>query len=208
MAETPIRMGKLVLPIVLLVAIGESASYVGQRLMPSFGDSQGSMYPTIQTGDRFYSSRISLKMGRGDVITFEYPLDRSKVFIKRIVGVAGDTVQMIDGQLILNGVPTKRERTDEPCVLNSRCKVWRETLDGKSYRVARLFESGENSPNFGPVTLAPGYLFVLGDSRDNSLDSRYWGALPVELVKGNPLFVYWSSDESGIHWNRINQRIN
>ena len=194
--------------IVLMFVLMEFTSVLATTLIEAKRSPSESMYPGIWVGDHFYSSRKFLKLGRGDVILFEYPKDRSKLFSKRIVGVAGDTVQMIDGQLILNGVPVSRRLTDESCARNSRCKVWNETLDGKSYRVMRLFDTGGNAPDFGPTTITPGHVFVLGDNRDNSLDSRFWGALPVDLVKGNPLFVYWSSDESGIHWNRINQRIN
>ena len=195
----------IVLMIVLMQVAGIGLTSVAQAgWIPS-----ESMYPAIWIGDHFFLSRISLKVGRGDVISFEYPEDRSKTLVKRIVGIGGDSIQMLDGQLILNGVPVPSERTEEPCVINNdRCVIWRETLDGKSYRVVRLFETGGNSTDFGPATIAPGYLFVLGDSRDNSLDSRHFGAISVDLVRGNPLFVYWSSNESGIHWNRINQRIN
>ena len=122
----------------------------------------------------------------GDVIVFRYPDDPSRDLIKRCVAVAGQTVEIRDKVLYVDGVAR-----EEPYAMHKDPRVL----------------PGETSPrdNFGPFVVPQGHLFMLGDNRDNSHDSRFWGALPRSLVKGKSMFLYWSWDEerSLPRWNRL-----
>jgi signal peptidase I len=126
----------------------------------------------------------------GDVIVFQFPQDPSKDFIKRCIGTGGHTLEIREKQLILDGKQMK-----EPYVIHT----------DPSVRPAGY----ENRDNFGPLTVEPGRLFMMGDNRDNSNDSRYWGQLDMDLVKGRAMFLYWSWDpeKNWPRWNRIFQVI-
>ena len=123
---------------------------------------------------------------RGDVIVFQFPQDPSKDFIKRCVATGGQTLEVRDKQVFVDG-----RRMVEPYAIHSDPNV---RPAGYDYR-----------DNFGPVTVGDHQLFMMGDNRDNSNDSRYWGALPMNLVKGHALFLYWSwdGDRNWPRWNRI-----
>jgi len=195
---------KIVLLPVLMFVLNEFTGAAALRLVHAVSFPTPSMYPTIESGDHFMVSRIVGTLRRGDLIAFDYPLDPSKQYVKRIVGVGGDSIELRRGQLILNGKPVERVSSDEPCRMDdTKCTIWREILDGKTYRVALLNDGipvDRTSREFGPVTIPEGQVFVLGDNRDNSADSRYWGNVPVELITAKPKFVYWP-------WSRFNQRV-
>jgi signal peptidase I len=111
---------------------------------------------------------------RGDVLLFNYPLDPGKGYVKRCVAVAGQVVEIRDKALFVDG-----QRVPDP--------PYSKFLDAHIYR---RFENPRD--NNGPLTVPEGYVFVMGDNRDNSRDSRHWGMLPLELVLGRTLCVYWS----------------
>ena len=123
---------------------------------------------------------------RGDVIVFQFPQDPSKDFIKRCIATAGETVEIKDKRLTVDGVPLT-----EPYAIHSDPSV---RPAGYDYR-----------DNFGPYTVAKGELFMMGDNRDNSNDSRFWGPVAMSLVKGRAMFLYWSWDPER-KWPRF-QRI-
>jgi signal peptidase I len=122
---------------------------------------------------------------RGDVIVFQFPQDPSKDFIKRCVATGGETVEIKNKQVAVNGVPLSEGYTihTDPSVKPA----------GYEYR-----------DNYGPYTVPPAELFMMGDNRDNSNDSRYWGPLEMDLVKGRAMFIYWSWDGER-HWPRWNR---
>jgi signal peptidase I len=114
---------------------------------------------------------------RGDVVVFKYPSEPDRDFIKRVIGLPGETLELRHKKIYINGSPI-----DEPYVHFLRPPSL-ENQEIASYDL---------SENYGPVTVPPDQYFVMGDNRDNSQDSRYWGYLPRDYVKGKALMVYWS----------------
>jgi signal peptidase I len=151
---------------------------------------------------------------RGDVVVFSWPTDPTKNFVKRVVGIAGDTLEMRDGALIRNGVAVDEayvshtEPGSDPVGEEFR---WQSNFLVKSAgAVPGRYHPSRN--NWGPIRVPPRDLFVLGDNRDNSLDSRYWGFLPDSLVRGRPWRVYYSYAPDSfsvfgwlthVRWNRF-----
>jgi signal peptidase I len=116
---------------------------------------------------------------RGDVIVFKFPEDPRRDYIKRVVGLPGDSVEIRDKQVFLNGI-----LQDEPRIFHSDERVWGSEAD--------LPEVYRLRDQFGPFTVPPGSYFALGDNRDVSRDGRFWGPVPADNLKGRALFVYWS----------------
>lgn len=148
-----------------------------------------SMKPTLLVGDRIFTCKMSYKKDtprRGDIVVFKYPVDPSKDFVKRVIGIEGDTVEVRDKKLFLNGVLQAEEYVNH---------VDDRTLPGQL----------PPRDNFGPVTVPSGALFVMGDNRDNSHDSRFWGFVSLDKVRGKVRHIYWSWDGKGkkVRWDRI-----
>ncbi len=130
---------------------------------------------------------------RGDVIVFKWPSDPSINFVKRVVGVPGDTLLMHDGTLVRNGQPLAEQYVTHnagDADMAAEEFRWQRDYLVKSARASGTYWPSRN--NWGPLVVPPHDLFVLGDNRDNSLDSRYWGFVPDSLVRGTPMFVYYS----------------
>jgi signal peptidase I len=140
---------------------------------------------------------------RGDVIVFKWPSDPSINFVKRVVGIPGDTLLMRNGTLQRNGLALKETYvTHTSADADMAVDEFRWQRD---YLVQSAHASGAYWPsrnNWGPLVVPPHDLFVLGDNRDNSLDSRYWGFVPDSLVRGEPMFVYYSyRPDSASNWS-------
>lgn len=116
----------------------------------------------------------------GDVVVFKFPVDPARDFIKRCVGLPGDVLELDDKELFLNG----KQVQDESYVYHIDPQVFPHT--------GLLLEEQSNRDNFGPITVPAGEYFCMGDNRDNSHDSRFWGGVPAALVKGRALLIYWS----------------
>jgi signal peptidase I len=209
--QTRLAPVKAAMLAIVILVLGDLAGEGATRLVRAGSLLTESMYPTIEAGDHFVTSSVWSNVGRGELIVFDYPLDPSKRYLKRSIAIGGDRVEIRGEQIILNGKPVNRMLSEESCTLHDMsCKIWRETIDGKTYRTVLMDDVRYNDPtarNFGPVVIPYGQVFVLGDNRDNSADSRNWGNVPVELIHVRPKFVYWSSSSSGIRWSRINQTL-
>ncbi|MCU0303245.1 MAG: signal peptidase I [Thermoanaerobaculales bacterium] len=132
---------------------------------------------------------------RGDVVVFKYPVEPRRDFIKRCVAVAGDTVEVRDKELFVNG-----ELQNEPYVVHKS--------DAIIPNQPSVRPSVRPRDNFGPFLVPPGTIFCMGDNRDNSSDSRFWGPVPVENIKGRALLIYWSFDSapSDGEWHSFGHR--
>jgi len=134
---------------------------------------------------------------RGDILVFKYPQDPERDFIKRVIGLPGDELAMHQKKVFINGKPI-----DEPYAHY----LEPPSPDGQPKGDSRLEE-------YGPITVPAGQYFMMGDNRDNSEDSRYWGFMPANYVKGEALFIYFSTSESssgplpGVQWERLLKRV-
>jgi signal peptidase I len=191
-------------------------------LFQPFNIPSGSMKATLLIGDYLFVSkytygysRYSLPFSpplfsgrifasepqRGDIVVFRLPKDDSTDYIKRVIGLPGDQIEVRHKRVFVNG-----ERLDEPYVFYmDQPPPLPEDLSG-----AELHVSNRDPREFyGPVTVPPNHYFAMGDNRDNSQDSRYWGFLPRGYVKGRALVIYWSYDGevgnilTGTRWSRL-----
>jgi len=134
--------------------------------------------PTATSLERWLLPHRNLR--HGDVVVFRFPLDPTRDFIKRCIGLPGDEIRMENKELILNGEPVD----DAGYTYHS---------DPRVYPSSRfLSEQNRYRDNFGPLVVAPETYYCLGDNRDNSNDSRSWGPVPRDHVKGRALMIYWS----------------
>jgi signal peptidase I len=118
-------------------------------------------------------------IGRGDIIVFRYPLQPDTDFVKRVIGMPGDTIEVRNKQVSINGLPL-----NEPYVIHE---------DPQIYPLQpALPEPYRSRDQFGPYTVPEGQYFAMGDNRDKSSDSRYWGTVPRSMIKGRAFMVYWS----------------
>jgi signal peptidase I len=129
---------------------------------------------------------------RGDVIVFRYPLNIKEDYVKRAIGLPGDRIRLVDKQLMLNGRLVK-----EPYVIHRSTypSLYRDNFPtyGTEERLpARAAEMLRSNVQNGELVVPPGFIFAMGDNRDDSADSRYWGLVPRENVVGTPLIIYWS----------------
>ena len=207
--------------------------FVRTFLVEAFKIPSGSMEKTLLVGDFLLVNKLVYGAEvpftgkhlpairhpqRGDVIVFQWPVDPSKNFVKRLVGVPGDTLKMIEGDLYVNGVRQDEKRYvthSEPIESDPTAPdfEWQ-----KKYLV-KTAEAAVGTPsrnNWGPLVVPGDEYFVLGDNRDNSLDSRYWQFVPDSLIRGRPMFVYYSYDPDSldrmswltrIRWTRIGERV-
>jgi signal peptidase I len=188
------------------------------NLVPS-----SSMNPTLVSGDRVvvnklaYSVRVPFTLQhlvrwaspkRGDVITFDSPLDEVNL-IKRVVGVEGDVVQMQDNMLTINGIAIQRNLVDEARPIPTEsgvltAQVWSEQIDDKRIEVARIAPLNRHR-DFGPVEVPAGHILVLGDSRDNSNDSRFIGFIDVRRITGQAVRVAMSHNPEALYLPRTDR---
>jgi signal peptidase I len=190
------------------------AFFVRTFVVQAFKIPSGSMEPNLLIGDHllvnkfvFAPTLTSLErtllpidpIRRGDIIVFKYPEDPTRDFIKRVIGLPGDTIEMHNKKVYVNGKPL-----DEPYA-----HFIYPPDEGASG--APDTETADLLREFAPMTVPADNYFMMGDNRDNSQDSRYWGFMPRDYVKGKALFVYFSFGEGGglanIRWSRLLHQI-
>ena len=179
-------------------------------LVQAFVIPTGSMEDTLLIGDHLLVDKLAYappgniskhllpyeEPRHGDIIVFRYPIDISQTFVKRVVGVPGDRIKIINQQVFRNGV-----KLNEPYVYhkNPYPDSYRDNFPSSEPNVM-LYEPAkemlQNNVLNGEVVIPANSFFAMGDNRDNSLDSRYWGFVPRENIIGKPLIIYWSYDAS------------
>jgi signal peptidase I len=181
------------------------ALFIRTFIVQAFKIPSGSMKETLQIGDHILVNKfmygvkipflrttiIEVKNPkRNDIVVFKFPEDPGKDFIKRVIGVAGDVVEHRDKKVYVNNEPV-------------------DDIFGM-YTDPHIFPgSFQPRDNFGPVTVPPGSLFVMGDNRDHSYDSRWWGYVNLKAVQGKAFMIYWSWDKDnfGVRWDRIGKML-
>ncbi|RUM37498.1 MAG: signal peptidase I [Desulfobulbus sp.] len=185
------------------------ALFIRTFIVQAFKIPSGSMLPTLQIGDHLlvnkfiygikipFSGRILIPIENpapGDIVVFKFPKNPKLDYIKRVIAVAGDSVEMRDKKVYVNGQPfaDKYGVYSDPRILPA---------------------SAGPRDNFGPVKVPEGHIFVMGDNRDNSFDGRFWGFVGLKAVRGKAFIVYWSWDVrknfftldrfASIRWKRI-----
>lgn len=171
---SPVR---LIVEIIIIVAVAIGLATLFTRfVMQPYEIPSGSMEDTIEIGDRVFSEKVSYLFGDpepGDIITFTDPEDPNRILIKRVIATAGQTVDIIDNQIFVDGF-----LLDEPYT------------DGKpTYDL--------HSEIRYPYTVPDGYVWVMGDNRTNSADSRAFGPIPIDTVTGRAVVRYWPLDRIG-----------
>jgi signal peptidase I len=204
-------------------------------LFQPFNIPSGSMMATLLIGDYLFVSKYTYGYSRysfpfspplfsgrifgsgperGDVVVFRLPTDDSTDYIKRVIGLPGDRIQMINGVLQINGQPVPKERAEDYVGTDDgpgvkRIRRYKETLpNGVVYHTLDLSENSYYD-NTQVYTVPPNHYFMMGDNRDNSEDSRFWGFVPATYVKGQALFIYFSTGATfgDVQWGRLFNRV-
>jgi signal peptidase I len=187
----------------LLILIGVGGTVWSLQLYKSFSVPSVAMAPTFLPGDRFILLKTAYDNWApqpGDIIIVS---KGGTFYVKRMIGVAGDRIQMKEGRLVINGVQVERKEEGQFTVGENRRKLYRETLStGRSYEIVEQSDT-EFLDNTPEIVVPPGMVFLMGDNRDNSKDSRVpsFGPTSVEQVVGRAAFVYWSKDLSRVGAN-------
>ena len=176
-------------------------------LVQAFVIPTGSMEDSLLIGDHLLVDKLAYSphgsideyllpyqdVQRGDIIVFRYPMDLSQTFVKRVVGLPGDRLRLVDKKLILNG-----QTVDEPYVIHRTAYIdqYRDNFPGQPNTPIpeRALEMLRQNVVRNEIVVPPNNYFAMGDNRDQSLDSRYWGFVPRENIIGKPLLIYWSYD--------------
>ncbi|MDM8544737.1 signal peptidase I [Desulfococcaceae bacterium HSG9] len=186
------------------------ALFIRAFIVQAFKIPSGSMKETLQIGDHILVNKFiyGIKLpfadtniipisdpDRGDIVVFKFPEDPKKDFIKRVVGVAGDTVKGIGTKVYIND---------------------KEVDNSDGHAVYKMAIGKQATRDFGPITIPENSLFVMGDNRDHSYDSRFWGFVNLKALKGKAFMIYWSWDKENfpggwewmtwwnwVRWNRF-----
>ena len=179
------------LPVAVILAL-----FARTFILQAFQIPTPSMEPTLLVGDHLIVNKMIFAVGewawlpgrsiqRGDIVVFRAPPDPRRDFVKRCIGLPGDRIEIVNKSLRVNGAAVD----ESAYVFHS---------DPRTYPHAALLPDAlRQRDNFGPIVVPPDSYFCLGDNRDNSDDSRFWGAVPAGSVKGRAEAIYWSADRAG-----------
>ncbi|HEV7518504.1 MAG TPA: signal peptidase I [Thermoanaerobaculia bacterium] len=185
--------------------------FANHFVLQTFYIPSGSMENTLLVGDHLFVNRFiygaeppalakilpARTVNRGDIVIFRSPENPTIDVVKRCIGLPGDVIEVVSKQLYINGKAVRDASYavhKDPNLYPSR---------------AYLPETYRNRDNYGPYTVPQGHYFCMGDNRDNSWDSRFWGSLPAEMLKGRAMFIYWSyggGTESG-NWQGMGDKL-
>jgi signal peptidase I len=183
------------------------AATIKRELLEVFRTPSDSMQPTLVPGDHLLVLRNlhDRAVERGDIVAFASPRDPSQVFLKRVIGVAGDRIELEGYRVRLNGVAletaldTPRYEVEGSNAVGG--ELWRETLGAHHYRTLR--DMSRPSTERADITVEPDSVFVMGDNRDNSFDSRHFGSIKQHLLRGRGVLIWASFLPSGVNWERF-----
>ena len=181
------------------------ALFIRTFVVQAFKIPSGSMLDTLLIGDHILVNKFIFgvknplngatwipvkKPEREDIVVFKYPLNPKQDYIKRVIGVEGDRIEIKDKKVFVNGEPLEENYT-----IFSDSKILPASLQPRD--------------NMGPITVPADSLFVMGDNRDNSYDSRFWHFVDLKAVKGKAFILYWSWDKEnfGVRWSRIGKLV-
>ncbi|MBX9620071.1 MAG: signal peptidase I [Hyphomicrobiales bacterium] len=223
------KRGGIIDTVIVVLEALVIALVIRSLLFQPFNIPSGSMKATLLVGDYLFVSKFaygysrhsfpfsvvpipgriwSAPPERGDVVVFKLPSDVEIDYIKRVIGLPGDRIQMIGGLLHINGKPVKRERADDYVMPDAfgrlvSVRQYRETLpEGRSFYTLKLSENGYLD-NTEVYQVPPGHYFMMGDNRDNSQDSRVLNAVgyvPFENLVGRASFIFFSLEEGEAAW--------
>lgn len=181
------------------------ALFIRTFIVQAFKIPSGSMLPTLQIGDHILVNKFiyGVKLPylntnlipvrepvRDAIIVFRYPEEPDKDFIKRVIAVPGDVLEIRNKKVFVNHEPV-----EQPYAVYTDTHVMPANVNARD--------------NLGPITIPPDSYFVMGDNRDNSYDSRFWGFVDASEVRGKAFIIYWSWDSNhfGVRWNRLGSLI-
>ncbi|MBI4650671.1 signal peptidase I [Candidatus Desantisbacteria bacterium] len=191
--------------IALIIALTLRSSVIEANFIFS-----GSMTPTLLAGDYVLVNKMAYNLRipfssydiinfklpkRGDIVTFIYPQDNSKIFVKRVIGLPGDIIEIKNQELYINNEKIKRISTRDYDTLYSG---YNEYIESKPHSIIHR-KAQSIYGDFGPIVIPDNSYFVLGDNRDNSADSRFWGFVPGKNILGRALIIYFSNSET-MNW--------
>ncbi len=196
--------------LIILAVLAFKDIFIANYTVPT-----GSMEPIIQPDDKLLVNKMAFNLRipftdivlyefdspkRGNIVVFDWPVDPSLNFVKRIVGLPGDLVEVSDGFITVNGNPieTSLNNEDEIINININGGLYEEKLPDVTYSIQRKPHIPLDTSRKWQVP--KGHYFVMGDNRDNSDDSRRWGFVPMKNIKGKTLFIYFSLDWKNDSW--------
>lgn len=195
------------------------AIFIRVVLFEAFMIDGPSMEPTLQDGDRVVVAKYAYGLflpgmheavinwggpNPGDVIILNSPMDGVDI-VKRVIGVAGDRVEMREDEVFVNGEPILRQvlgscPEDLTSDATTQCELWEEGLGDRTWRISH---DPDDTHSMSVREVPPGHVLVLGDHRNRSNDSRNIGMIPLNRIKGHALSIYWSSGDEGMRWDRM-----
>jgi len=208
--------------VAVLVALVLRAFVVEAFKIPS-----GSMIPTLAIGDQIFVNKyvfgiripftavrlVNFGMPeRGEVVVFICPVPPNEDYIKRIVGLPGDTIEVRESTLYINGAPQPRTPLGRGTFTDRDASgrwntfdafAFTETIGEHAHTVLQDVTMRPRASDYGPTTVPEGHVFAMGDNRDHSFDSRAWGMVPLSNILGRSLFVWWSWGEGGLDTHRL-----